>query len=109
VSWFISHAWPDDSSRKVKHLRFLAVVNLLGGLFVACPLLAFYFVPLGISLEGVQDVSWWVVSLLPLALLASACLWVALSYAGLMPSTLTPWDNVFSDRLDWYVVPRMHT
>jgi len=75
----------------VKHLRFLAVVEFLGALLVACPLLALYFVPLGISLEGVQGVSWWVAPLLPLALLVSACLWVALSYAGLMPSTLTPW------------------
>jgi hypothetical protein len=86
VSWFVSHAWPDDCLQKLKHLRFLAVVNLLGTLFVACPLLALYFMPLGISLEGVQGVRWWVAPLLPLTILASACLWVALSYAGLMPS-----------------------
>jgi hypothetical protein len=91
VRWFVSHAWPDDCSAKVRHLRFLAVANLLGALFVACPLLACYYVPLVIALEGLQGVSWWVAPLLPLLVLNIACLWVTLSYAGLMPSTLTPW------------------
>jgi hypothetical protein len=91
VTWFISHSWADDCSQKVKHLRFLVVVNLLGSLFVACPLVALYFVPLGVALDGVQGISWWVAPLLPLVLLASACSWVGLSYVGLMPSTLTPW------------------
>ena len=51
VKWFVSHAWPDKSTNKLTMLRFfLCVVNLLGALFVACPLLALYLLAVGIAL-----------------------------------------------------------
>jgi hypothetical protein len=94
VSWFVSHAWPDESANKLTMLRFfLCVVNLLGALLVACPLLALYLIPVGIALEGQGITKWWQLPLVPLSVLASACLWVGLSYVGLMPRKLTPWGS----------------
>ena len=90
----MSHAWPDESTNKLTMLRFfLCVVNLLGALLVACPLLALYLLAVGIALEGQGVTQWWLPPLAPLSVLVLACLWVGLSYIGLMPRKLTPWGS----------------
>jgi hypothetical protein len=62
-----------------------------------------YFVPLGIVLEteffdkmrgssGSRSFHWWTVPLVPLCVAAAVCLWVGLSYLGLVPRSLAPWS-----------------
>jgi hypothetical protein len=95
VNWFVSHAWPDESTSKLALLRFfLCVVDLLGALMVACPLLAIYFAPVGFAVAGlgIRGFEWWMLPMLPCGVLFAACMWIALSYAGLMPLALTPWS-----------------
>jgi hypothetical protein len=73
---------------------FLSVVNFLGAMLTACPLLAVYLVPVGIAFQvsGVcPGIAWWMPPLAPLGVLAAVSLWVGLSYAGLVPHKLTPW------------------
>ena len=93
VQYYISHAWPDASARKVGMLRdFLCLHSLLGRLLVVLPVLALFLLPFGFGVASLDPhVPFWLPSVLPLGLLLLVLAWVALSSLGLVPMVATPW------------------
>jgi len=116
-SCFVSHAWNDPGNRKLKMLReFLFLQSFVGSATVLLIVIAAVITPLGFALAepvyidlGILQMQtadmtyWWIIPVVPVGLLALLLLWVTLSLAGLIPSTLAPWalsaTTVWIDKL----------
>ena len=95
VSYFVSHAWPDNGARKLSMLReFLFLQEFCGKLIAALPLLAVFLVPTGFGVSSlVPSFAWWLPSMMPLGLLAMLMAWVMIASFDLLPQWMTPWAH----------------
>jgi len=93
VTAFVSHAWKNDGRRKVQMLReFLCLNQLLGQSSVVCLVLAVFMLPLGLAITSyVPAIPFWLLSLVPLAMLATVLAWMYTSIHGCVASRFAPW------------------
>jgi len=98
-TYFISHSWADDNSRKMHMLRFmLSTAHIGSSLVVTCSVLALAFTPVGYSIEQVfPAIRWWYMLIAPVVVLIVGLLWLFVScvdslLGGAHPShSYAPW------------------
>ena len=96
ASYFISHAWNDDSEHKVEMLQyFLCVHDLLGRAGITLTILALFFFPLGLAIASeVPGFPVWLPSIILWGLLFLLVLWVwlATTCSSGVPVKARPWS-----------------
>ena len=96
ASYFISHAWNDDSEHKVEMLQyFLCVHDLLGRAGITLTILALFFFPLGLAIASeVPGFPAWLPSIILWGVLFLLMLWVwlATTCSSGVPVKARPWS-----------------
>ena len=96
ASYFISHAWVDDSARKVEMLQhFLCVHGLIGRAGITLTILAIFFFPLGLAIASeVPGFPAWLPSVILWGVLVLLLLWVwlATTCSSGVPVKARPWS-----------------
>ena len=96
ASYFISHAWVDDSARKVEMLQhFLCVHDLIGRAGITLTILAIFFFPLGLAIASeVPGFPAWLPSVVlwGVLLLLLMWVWLATTCSSGVPVKARPWS-----------------
>lgn len=96
ASYFISHAWNDDSEHKVEMLQyFLCVHDLLGRAGITLTILALFFFPLGLAIASeLPGFPVWLPSIILWGVLFLLMLWVwlATTCSSAVPVKARPWS-----------------